>query len=597
MKVGCTQEEIINFIYSTAGHYDIRVRHDQVSAETASESVSPVAVAGAATGESAAGESAGTAAGESLAGESAAGETPAAGESLAGETPAAGKPAAGESDGTAAGETPAAGEPAAGESAAREPVTGEPAAREPATGESAAARGRRKKGRAVEALVVRTRGGASEMVLSRLFDEPQAAPTGRVHRLILSGDKRGNTPNAKRVPLFYECNGIVLDADTWRPLAVPPAAFNHHPNRGAVDALLAENLYDAIRVDDGTVITLYRWNHPTGGPRWAMASSNGYDVSGLLWCGPLTYAEVFADLVRRLYPAAATETGMSIVRGAGGTRLDFANLDPRFCYTVGFRHHNFHPLRDDPERIWQIQAADVSNPAFPVSHGAVGIPGIPHQATVDLGAIFGVPTFASIVRAGETAVATAEAFIAKNRVEKRSPAPGGALPIELHYGFILRSRDRARTLQYSDILVGSPLLERVRKVVYERAPAAVRDTLSAEDRLEYNALRAYLTNTDRAAFLALYPDWAAKYQIYEEFTNNVVQIMVHTLRQRAMMPSSSEPNLKSPTGHIARAILAHLSERDSLPPFNKDTASVVRDHVVQPGYAYLFLGVLRKLRG
>ena len=114
--------------------------------------------------------------------------------------------------------------------------------------------------------------------------------------------------------------------------------------------------YDIIRVDDGTVVTLYKWNHPQHGSVWGMASNNGYDVSSLYWMGPMTYAEVFYDLALRRYPEFVAQTGMAIARTGKSTRLTFTKLDPSFSYTVGFRHHNFHPVVEDPERMWSIQS-------------------------------------------------------------------------------------------------------------------------------------------------------------------------------------------------------------------------------------------------
>ena len=420
-----------------------------------------------------------------------------------------------------------------------------------------------------------------------------------VGRVVLSGDKQGSVRHGRDPPIYYECNGVVIDARTWRTLAIPPNAFNDRPSTKDVDGFLAEGLYDIIRIDDGTVVTLYCWDHPTDGPVWAIASSNGYDVSSLCWIGPLTYAEIFHDLAQRLYPGFVSETGLKLERPADGTtRLSFAQLDRSRCYTVGFRHHNFHPMTADPERIWQIQSADITGatPRVTYSGRGRGLPGIPDQHLCPDGCLGAAPSLEALRAAGSSAIPQATAFIAQSAaLGPPRPPPARELPAALNYGYILRSRDPARTKDHSNIIVGTPLLGRIRKIVYERAPRAVRDSLTADDRLEYNAMQAFLTASARADFLALYPGWAGRFLAYEEFVKNVIQLVVHTVRQRATA-GAHEAALKTPTSQVARAILDHISRFEQLMPFHKDTESIVRDYVVTPDYAFLFLRAMRAAR-
>ncbi len=588
---GASQDEIVEHVLGVADRYGIRVRHDQHDPHA----VPSAPVAAAAT---AAGPSPGAAAATAVSKEPV----------LSNAAPAAACKAEEGGSATSASEESQSDE---GKSGRR---------REAPPPKTPGAASERKK-KTIPAPMIRLADGSHHLALGRIFDpdvvDDQDAPTPSVRggatvgRLVLSGDKRGGGASRGRgVSLYYECNGLVLDARTWRALAVPPCAFNPRPNAKTVDPLLAEDLYDVIRVDDGTVVTLYCWSHPVDGPTWALASSNGYDVSSLYWIGPLTYAEVFHDLAVRLYPKFGEETGMELERlDDGTTRLKFARLDASRCYTVGFRHHNFHPMAADPERMWQIQSADLTGCAPRVVYSG-GLPVIPEQTVLhrdaDLAALAaeaakacgrpeGAPlTLEGLQALGKDAFARAAAFIASGArgPPLGAPAPT-ALPPELNYGYILRSRDAGRTRENSDILVETPLLARIRKIVYERAPRSVRDDLTADDRLEYNAMRAYLTANERLDFLALYPGWVARFQAFEEFVNNVVHLVIHALRQRAMAPSSREPPMRSATGQVARALLDHICRHENLTAFHKDTESIVRDYVVNPEYAFLFLRAMR----
>ena len=549
---GVDQCEIIEYVYIVAGRYGIRVRHDQYDPHSG-----PVVLADTVTADTV------TAAADTV-------------------TAAA--------DTVTAAAVTAAADAAAADTAAADTVTAV-VANKAADGK----RARRKEKKAAQTIpvtFVRQRNGTHQLAIGGPFDAEDQSTIAPVRgaivgRLVLSADKRARNGGAARgrdIPLYYECNGLVIDARTWRALAIPPNAFSGRPSARFVDGLLAEGFYDIIRVDDGTVVTLYCWEHPTNGPTWALASSNGYDVSSLCWIGPLTYAAVFHDIIQRLYPEFMVSTGMTLEAQAEGvTRLNFTKLDRTRCYTVGFRHHNFHPMKTDPERMWQIQSTDLSGitPNIIFSGNGRGLPVIPDQH-VYADDFLGAPTTLERLRsAGSPAFAQAVAYAAATEL----PRPR-ELPTELNYGYILRPRSLAHTRGHLDFLIETPLLEKIREIVYERAPRSIRDKLVATDRLEYNALRAFLTASQRGSFLALYPDWAARFQAYEEFVNNVIHRIVNAIRHRAV---DREVTFNSPTGQVAHALLGHICRYEKLTAFHKHVESIVRDYVVNPEYAFLFL--------
>jgi hypothetical protein len=361
------------------------------------------------------------------------------------------------------------------------------------------------------------------------------------------------------------CNGLVIDTRTWRVLADPPPCLLPAGNSAQVNANLANWLYDIYPVDDGTVVTLYNWKNSAGESTWALASSNGYDVSSLLWSGPLTYAEVVHDLVTRLYPLSATEMGISIRRGPGKTtQLTFTHLDPNCCYTFGFRHHNFHPIVTDPERIWQIRCRELSGPE--PKRVLCGLPRIPIQAPIMLPKE--VRTMAQL-----------QSFVCRD-------------PSMPNYGYILRGIAGG----LSDLLLETPLLTARRKVLYQRSSPADGD-VAPQDRAEFTALRAFLAPpTCRGDFIAACPNWAPKYREYEEFVNNVVEAIVHTIRQRALAPAATAAP-REPVGIVAAALYEHITACENLNiPLHKNIKSIVTDYVVNPRYAVLFLEALRKCR-
>ncbi len=480
--------------------------------------------------------------------------------------------------------------------------------------------------------IVRLEDGSHRMCVKVAPDDPEppkSAPprdlgSPRVWRLVLSCSERaGQLRGAKGAPIQHECNGLVLDAVTLRVLSMPPGAFHLNPAAAALNPLLAQGAYDIIRADDGTVLTLYYWRYPGGqsGERsapghWCLSSSNGYDVSTLKWCGDRTFAEIFADLATKYYPRFVSETGLRLDSG----RLSFTHLDESRCYTVGLRHHDFHPILADPERLWVIQVTDLSGDLPRVDRSArlYDLPpqevlANPHRlaeiaarrrenralAGRTASAPGDWPTLQDLISLGDDSKDRALDYIARQAASAGPGSPEGqvtpvrALPSDLHYGFILRSRDPGKTLTLSDILIESPFLTRVRKLLYDRPPRHEQDSVTASDRSEYTAMRAYLAVDNRADYLALRPQLSQRFQVYDGFVRSLIQLVAHSLRQRALGPASREPPLRTPIGQVASSLLEHVWKHERLTGFHKDSEAIVRDYVTHPQYALLYIRALR----
>jgi hypothetical protein len=460
-------------------------------------------------------------------------------------------------------------------------------------------------------------------------------PAAHAHpdRIILSWDRRQTRPSTL---LRAECNGVVIDARAWELLVVPPRAFNPRPKTKVVDRFLAfpdgrgdTGLYDVIRVYDGTVISLYRWTHPEKGPIWCMASSNGYDVSSLKWMGPKTFAELVYELLAAKHPAFAEASGLRLLRGhlcAGDTRLDLPALDPGRCYTFGFRHPNLHPLAADPPAVWNIQMADLARTPHAVDT-AGGLPGIPHQAVcrrADIPYRAGAEQslrLADLVETLRTSLTEAWDIITRansappNAVAVGAPAGIVASPVAdlatppaaavetqtvnnsagthdcpLNYGFILRSRNPAITRGHSDILCESPLQRRVRRLVYYPPPWTIRSQIDASIRMEYIALKAFLTATDRDDFIALFPELGARFDVYHQFVDDLIH---EILKIQGCGRASTEYG--GSLWELASVMLKHIlqSEHD-FTAYRNDAYSIVHDFVVRPEYALPYLWVIDK---
>jgi hypothetical protein len=416
----------------------------------------------------------------------------------------------------------------------------------------------------------------------------------------------------------------VIDARTWDHLVVPSRAFAPRPSAKEVDRGLGSGHgtghgtghYDIIQVSDGTIVNLYRWEHPVKGPIWCLSTGNGYDVSHLKWMGDKTYAELVHELLAACHPDFVSATGMGLERDflcEGDVRLSFATLDASRCYTVGFRHGNFHPVTADAPSIWNIQTAVLATGApeyfGPEAGGATGLPLVPRQelytradiirlahagGRLGVGADGTAIQMADLEHISRTALVDARAVIAGEApTVPPLPLADGVHISPFNYGFILRSRSPAATGVYSDVLCESPLLRRVRQLVYQRASRLVREELDESSRLEYNALKAFLTTADREDFLSLFPEFAPRFALYREFVDNVIHLVLHMHRQNAMAPctrSAEDSQPRTQTKTVARAMLTHILRHETdFKAFHADAKSIVHDFVVRPEYAVLYL--------
>ena len=425
--------------------------------------------------------------------------------------------------------------------------------------------------------------------------------------------------------------GFILDITTKAILSVPLAPLLNKLNKTAiklVDDHLKNNLYEIIKIEDGTIITLYSWMHPQNGLMWSMASNRGYDVSSFKWMGKMTYAEIFYDLVDRLYPEFKAHTGMEILyislNGEVKTILTFSNLDPTKCYSLGFRHHNFHPLKIDPEKIWQVQYSDLStkNEVVRVYSGGFFPPEIlPVQKVWEYSKFTNIDahtdepkivSYSMIEKKGESSFINAciecGKYIEKSNLfsDEDNEAPSTYIP---QYGFILRSLDISQTGALSNIIIEYPLFINNKKLIYEQFN---RDKLINEtNRMKHNAMRAFLNDgrgdiftSYKKKFIALYPEWSPKFYVFEQFISQLtIQIRLNIIYQQkkeyaaAPIEVLTMGDLKINREKFERIAIDFANMIKQNFKINKYTnihnlEKIIRDYIQNYQYASIYLHIL-----
>ena len=168
-------------------------------------------------------------------------------------------------------------------------------------------------------------------------------PDGRVHFEVNLFDT-----SYKQYKVRYQSRGLVLDTIEKKFLAIPPPAFkyldrikesevrNHYDNKK----------YRIVEANDGTNITIYKFNGET-----YASSSKSADISNYYWEGNKTFSQMLFEVASRSNPQFLQDTNLKLTdRGI----LSW-NIPEKYSVTIGFRHHNIHPDKSDPEKIWLVK--------------------------------------------------------------------------------------------------------------------------------------------------------------------------------------------------------------------------------------------------
>jgi hypothetical protein len=334
------------------------------------------------------------------------------------------------------------------------------------------------------------------------------------------------------------CNGLVLGYPSWNLLSVPPEMCA--PSYNLTHVTNTIDTYDVYDIRDGTTVTLYSHDG-----EWCMSTVNGIDVRNYRWTGGLTYAEALQE-VATLYP-----------------EFSFDTLDTNKCYTVGFRHADFHPLKTDPPAMWFIQAYDLVNGRVLTGANLPDI-GIPRQELVELPALHPAPLRTWLIDQSNNALAD---YVARWNIDDPRPP---------HYGYLLRS-----TNGKPDLMIESSALRFIRSTMYDFPKDDRSADITHENRRGYAVLRAFLSPATRKTFLSLFPQYVSTFEAFHKLFATLVRAVVDKMRS---------PGTTTLVDGLATVFASHIKRSMSLDANNADTPSIVADIIIRPSN----VGILHK---
>lgn len=389
-----------------------------------------------------------------------------------------------------------------------------------------------------------------------------------IGRIVLYANRNFRPMKGKRHTDFYfECNGVVICAKQWNIVSYPVRKYSAEVPNSIIDRGIIENEYDIISVYDGTIVNIY----PYGDNQWGISSSRAYEMSTNKWMGNNNYATILYNLFTKYYPGFVETYELTANKDIDEiVSLNFGKLPRDRCYTIGFRSHEFHPIKEDPERIWFIQSAGLT--IFPV-----------------------VDTTTPILEHIPMQTPCAD-FKYKSVREIRASFESDTTPN--NYGYLLRRKDG----QHS-VFIESPLMAKLRTLVYSHLDPKYSYTINNTNRYTFNIVSAYLNNSFREDFIKLFPDAAPVYESLKELTTNVVKKVLSYLcindgakfadaQQLIEHINNIYPNDNDKVSFCSKQILTQLFSEKLFSPFHGNSENILRDIIVSPYYSILFTAAL-----
>lgn len=313
-----------------------------------------------------------------------------------------------------------------------------------------------------------------------------------------------------------ECNGLVLEQKTWKPLVVPCRSLRFNIDTETSNKLLHQGLYHIYRVQDGTCFNMYFYNG-----EWVVSTAKGYNMNAVSWSGGKTYKEVIVECLERIGLTWETFT---------------AQLDQKFCYSFGFKHPLMHKFREggdsDIYRIWFIQSVNLNQESNQYLWASDRTP----IAIIESQSLHNEP-INNLKELYKSASCALEDFAASGKV---------------NYGFILRSVNFETTGYHSDLFIESSLMRTIRQIWYENniIDLCHKHQWDKEYAVTFNA---YLDSSKIEVFNMLFPQYSEKVAYYADVVRDTVNNMV------ALSKSQDDAEKEtSPAANLLRAFVTSI---------------------------------------
>lgn len=376
---------------------------------------------------------------------------------------------------------------------------------------------------------------------------------GDIGRVVL---KTNRETGDYSVELAFECNGLIIDTDTWKVVARPSYGFNKNPN---LKKLRKNNCkifekYQLFEALDGTTITLYfRDDKP------AIGTANGFDVSNYKW---LSSDKTYMEMLLECFTA---------------NNISMDDFDRNACYNIGFHHPYMHPFANQATKAydcWLISYyTDPSNPESKQVCYEKNINNIPWQKPLDFHTDGILESLFNVNKAS------------------LNKALSGEKPC---FGYIVRG-DFTETQDQSNLLFESLLLKTIRLNFYNLPNKTANGTyLNYSNRINYLVLKAFLMHRNRKRFCQLFPEHNEKFDLMDNYIKRIIKNIQQCFRQKNLAvdyvdrPSNSSEFIKK----LSHDIYYTLKTTEIINVFEKNSYSILYDYITNMTYIDKYMELL-----
>ena len=314
-------------------------------------------------------------------------------------------------------------------------------------------------------------------------------------------------------PISFECNGAIVNYNRvdnkWTTLVIPLELFNSQKLvKEDINKYIINNNYKLYRVYDGTIVNLYFYNNS-----WRISTNKAFDATNLLFTKDKTYLNILEELFS-LYQ-----------------EFDYSKLDINKCYTICFKYAQYHTFVENnfenQNKLILIQSVDMFkfnnfNKIVINTEENIGIP-IANQYTLN-----GSNNIKNILT------------ILNNELNRFKRSSSNT-PFEPNLGLILRSDNFNITGEYSNILLESNLMSKIRNLIYNHSFAKKlnyydkliiqNEDITIIDKNYYNMqdlinLKVFLVGQEMNLYLTLFPQYKKNIEYYNEFLRFLTKYLI-----------------------------------------------------------------------
>ena len=326
------------------------------------------------------------------------------------------------------------------------------------------------------------------------------------YRMIFIGNRFKSDFNN---PISFECNGSLVSYNKiekkWKTLVVPTELFNSQQVcKKELNSHIKNEEYSLYRVYDGTIVNLYFYNGS-----WRISTNKAYDATDLIFIENKTYQNILEELFSYY------------------KTFDMNKLNINKCYTICFKYEKFHTFNEsnltNQNKLILIQSVDLLE--FNNNNKLV----INYEENI------GIPTSQKYTLQGNHNLKNINNILYNeiSRYKKYSKS----VTYEPDYGIILRSHNFNKTKSYSNILLESNLMMKIRNLIYNHNFAKKLnyfDNLSNNtdiDKQYYNMqdlinLNRFLIGKDLSLYLLLFPQFKTNIDHYNIFLKNLTKYII-----------------------------------------------------------------------